>query len=88
MLACSALQAKLNVSSSAVRFVHLNAPPALLRDRLEHRADHFFNPALLESQQMALEPPTEVNAVNVFISARDSVTDIATRCFDALEARQ
>lgn len=91
VLACSALQTKhralLNVSSSGVRFVHLKAPPNLLRERLENRAGHFFNPALLESQLESLEPPTEVSAVNVFIDARDSVSDLATRCFDALAMR-
>jgi gluconokinase len=92
VLACSALQAKhramLNVSSSLVRFVHLNAPLALLRQRLEQRNDHFFNPALLESQLATLEPPTEVNALNVLIDAADSVSQIAARCFDALGARR
>ncbi len=91
VLACSALQAKhralLNVSSSLVRFVHLIAPPDLLRLRLEHRAGHFFNPALLESQLLTLEPPTEVGAVNVHINPRDSVAEVAARCFEALEAR-
>ena len=90
VLACSGLQAKhramLKVSSE-VRFVHLIVPPELLHQRLEARNDHFFNPALLASQLATLEPPTEVNAVNVFVNARDSVSDLATRCFDALEAR-
>ena len=90
VLACSALQAKhravLTVSSE-LRFVHLIASSDLLHERLESRTDHFFNPARLESQLATLEPPTEVNTVNVLVDPRDSVSDLATRCFDALEAR-
>ena len=90
VLACSALQAKhralLNVSST-MRFVHLNAPLELLRQRLVARTGHFFNPALLELQLATLEPPTEVSTVKIDVHAEDSVADLAALCFAALEAR-
>ncbi len=44
-------------SNTGVRFVYLQASPALLAERLAARASHFFPPALLESQLAALEPP-------------------------------
>jgi gluconokinase len=41
-----------------VRFVYLEASPALLADRLARRPGHFFDPVLLPSQLAALEAPT------------------------------
>lgn len=41
----------------------------------------------LIAQLATLEPPTEVNTVNVFVDARDSLSDLAARCFEALEVR-
>ena len=90
VLACSGLQAKHRAQltvSSEVRFVHLIASPDLLRQRLATRAGHFFNPALLASQLATLEPPTEVNAVNILVDASDSISALTARCFDALGAR-
>jgi gluconokinase len=40
-----------------VRFVYLEASPALLADRLARRPGHFFDPVLLPSQLAALEAP-------------------------------
>jgi gluconokinase len=63
VLACSALTRAYRrrlVPASArhgVRFVHLNATPALLAARLAGRSGHFFPAALLESQLDALEAP-------------------------------
>lgn len=66
VLACSALRHRYRAAmippeapSWAVRFVYLQVPAAVLRERLEHREGHFMPPSLLPSQLAALEPPTE-----------------------------
>jgi gluconokinase len=43
-----------------VRFVYLEASPALLAARLAGRPGHFFAPALLPTQLAALEVPGDV----------------------------
>ena len=50
---------------ACVHFVHLNGSPELIRRRLEKRAGHYMNPALLPSQFEALEPPEEEIVVDV-----------------------
>jgi gluconokinase len=40
-----------------VRFVYLDVAPPVLAERLAHRREHFFPPALLESQLRDLERP-------------------------------
>jgi gluconokinase len=74
VLACSALKESYRAAivpsaapAHAVRFVYLEVPPEVLRERLEHRQHeehHFMPPSLLPSQLAALEPPTE-NALTV-----------------------
>jgi gluconokinase len=39
-----------------VRFLHVTAPAELIRDRMEHRADHYMPASLLPSQIATLEP--------------------------------
>ncbi len=39
-----------------VRFLHVTAPPDLIRDRMEHRPGHYMPPSLLPSQIATLEP--------------------------------
>lgn len=65
VLACSALKRRYRAAlvpsdapPRAVRFVYLSVPPAVLRERLEQREDHFMPAALLPSQLAALEPPS------------------------------
>ena len=43
----------------AVRFVYLDVPADVLRERLEHRAHHYAPPELLDSQLATLEPPRD-----------------------------
>lgn len=64
VLACSALRRAYRralvppgAAGRCVRIVHLEAPPAVLAERLAGRPGHFFPPALLDSQLAALEPP-------------------------------
>ena len=63
VLACSALRQRYRralvtaAAADRVRFVHLDAPAAVLASRLATRADHFFPPRLLTTQLAALEEP-------------------------------
>jgi gluconokinase len=61
VVACSALKARyrdaLRGDRHPVRFVYLGASAEVLRRRLEARAAHFFNPALLQDQLATLEQP-------------------------------
>jgi gluconokinase len=70
VIACSALKQRYrdalvpkNAPPSAVRFVYLDVPIEELRRRLRQR-QHFFGPAMLDSQLAALEEPTEALRVN------------------------
>ncbi|MGE7139436.1 gluconokinase [Luteibacter sp. NPDC031894] len=69
VVACSALKKHyrdfLRSGHDDVRFVYLRAPRALLAERLGHRAGHFFDPALLDSQLATLEEPGEDEALRV-----------------------
>lgn len=60
VVTCSALRRAyrdlLRKGRPAVRFLHLTAPPALIEDRMQHRAGHFMPPTLLPSQLATLEP--------------------------------
>ena len=62
VLACSALKRRYrDTLRSAVPprhavFIHLDAPRALLLERMQHRTGHYMPPALLDSQLATLEP--------------------------------
>ncbi len=71
VLACSALKQwyrtaliPADVEPGAVRFVYLDVPIEVLRDRLSDRADHYATPALLPSQLATLEPPRDALCVD------------------------
>ena len=59
--ACSALKQAyrelLAADAEKVKFVYLKGPPGLITERLAKRQDHFFNPALLQTQFDDLEEP-------------------------------
>lgn len=64
VLACSALKAeyRARLATAVFRrrrllFVYLRADPACITARLARRRNHFMNPALVDSQFAALEPP-------------------------------
>jgi gluconokinase len=63
VLACSALKESYRETLSAgmpagtVCFCFLDAPKALIAQRLVNRHHEYMNPALLESQMQTLEPP-------------------------------
>jgi gluconokinase len=71
VLACSALRERYraalvpaSAAAGAVRFVFLDVPEDVLRDRLEHRAGHYMPPSLLPSQLRTLEPPQDALRVD------------------------
>jgi len=65
VMTCSALkQAYRNalttgIPDGAYRFVLLDAPLAVLEERIQHRPGHFMNPDLLQSQLDTLEQPQD-----------------------------
>jgi gluconokinase len=69
IVACSALKGvyrdALAGGLSGVAFVVLDGPRQLLADRLAARADHFMNPALLDSQLATLERPDDALIVDI-----------------------
>jgi gluconokinase len=68
IIACSALKERYRVTLRGdlhpVRFVYLCATEAVLRHRLAERESHFFNPALLATQLIALEEPADALVVD------------------------
>lgn len=88
--ACSALKQiyrdRLRKGDKDVIFVYLSGSFSLLESRLEHRANHFFDPALLKSQVDTLEPPApEEQAITIDIAP--SLDQIADEAIAALKAR-
>lgn len=69
IMTCSALKQAYRdaltagIQDGAYRFVLLDAPLAVLEERIQHRPGHFMNPDLLQSQLDTLEQPR--NAIRV-----------------------
>jgi gluconokinase len=77
ILACSALRQSYRDAlgkGGAVLWIYLKATFALASRRLEGRQNHFFNPALLESQFKVLEEPEDAWMVDVSPNA-DTIMD-------------
>jgi len=87
VIACSALKAAyrdvLRGATGDIVFVYLKADFVLLKERLQRRKDHFFNPALLQSQLDTLEEP--LHAITVDAALPHAI--IATHVFGRLQAR-
>lgn len=60
VVTCSALRRSyrdlLRRDRPHVRFLHVEAPSAVIQDRMEHRPGHYMPPSLLPSQLATLEP--------------------------------
>jgi len=72
VVTCSALKQRYRDKLRVVgdtRFVHLAVDHDVLMQRLGIRTDHFFNPALLDSQLAAMEPPDADEAVTLAVDA-------------------
>jgi gluconokinase len=70
ILTCSALKQKYRdvltagIPEGLYRFVLLEAPLAVLEERITHRTGHFMNPDLLQSQLDTLELPKDALRIN------------------------
>ena len=64
-----------------MRWVFLNGDIELIRSRLQARKGHYMNPALLQSQFDALEPPRD--ALNIDIDEEPAA--LAERVLQGLE---
>lgn len=84
VLACSALRRsfreRLGEGAGDVRYVYLRADRHTIARRLASRRGHFMNPALIESQFAALEPPTDA----IEVDAREPVDLLVDRLRVAL----
>jgi gluconokinase len=84
MLACSALKesyrSKLSDHLADLRFVYLDIDIETIRDRLAHRAGHFFAKELLDSQFAVLEKPTNA----IVIDARQSAEEIVSEMVETI----
>ena len=70
IVSCSALNAVVrdwiaDGLSFAPAYILLDGPAALLQERLVARRDHFFDPALLDSQIDALERPDDATRIDI-----------------------
>lgn len=81
VLACSALKRKYRdeLRSRDVRFVYLQGPYALIRDRLHARRGHFATESILKSQFEDLEVPVDAILVNVANSPDEIANEIITK---------
>jgi carbohydrate kinase (thermoresistant glucokinase family) len=83
LITCSALKRgyrdHLVAGRPTVHILYLRADRAVLEDHLRHRAGHFMNPALLQSQLETLEEPTPDEhpiVVQIRANLEDTVEDI------------
>jgi len=83
VVACSALKAKyrevLGREGKDVRFVLLDAPVAVIRERIEGRKGHFMPAALLDSQVATLERTAELVVVDATRGVDEVVDEIVRR---------
>lgn len=89
VVACSALKRSyrktLCVSCAEVKFVYLKGSHELLRERLSHRKDHFFSPALLEDQLATLEEPTAAITVEIARPRAEIIAELKARLAGVLK---
>lgn len=87
ILGCSALKQRyrdrLQQGLEDVRWVYLKGDIELIRSRLQARKGHYMNPALLQSQFDALEPPRD--ALEIEIDAEPAV--LAARVVQGLDPK-
>lgn len=80
VLACSALKSTyrrtLRGDHPEVVFVHLQAAPRLIAERLEQRAGHYMKRNLLESQLATLEEPEHAVAIDASGTPEEVVAEI------------
>ncbi|MEO0325598.1 MAG: gluconokinase, GntK/IdnK-type [Myxococcota bacterium] len=86
VLACSALgrDHRDALRVGGVRFVFLDAPAAVLRERLQQRDDHFAGEELLPSQLARLEAPGEDEVDVVTVASVGSIEEVVARALARL----
>lgn len=81
---CSALRQtyrdRLTPPDGGVTFVFMKGDAATIGGRLSARSDHFFNPALLQSQFETLEEPSDALVLDIRRSPEALVEDILAKC--------
>jgi gluconokinase len=86
VMTCSALKQAYRdaltagIPDSAYRFVLLDAPLAVLEERIQHRPGHFMNPDLLQSQIDTLEQPRDA----IRVETTGSPSEIAQNILNQL----
>ncbi|MCU1536354.1 MAG: gluconate kinase [Humibacillus sp.] len=70
-----------------VRFLHIEAPSALIQDRMEHRPGHYMPPSLLPSQLATLEP-LGADEPGVTVPNEGTPAQVLDRCVTALGLRK
>ncbi|MGI8770428.1 MAG: gluconokinase [Acidobacteriaceae bacterium] len=89
VLACSALKQTYrellqgSIPASDLRFVLLEVPKDVLAERMKHRAGHFMNPSLLDSQLATLEIPSDALRVSAVQPPEDAVEEIVNELKDS-----
>lgn len=80
-MACSALAQAYRdyLRQPRVQFVYLKGDFDLIRERLQNRPGHFFDPALLASQFKVLEKPRRALVVDVAQTRTAIVREIEAR---------
>jgi gluconokinase len=85
ILACSALKESyrkvLHDVVSPPTFVYLDVDLETIRDRLQHRTEHFFPKELMESQFAALEKPKDA----IIVDARKPLEEVVSQVIQGLE---
>jgi gluconokinase len=91
VVTCSALKRAyrdvLRDGHPSVWFAHVTADPALVRDRMEHRAGHYMKASMLDSQLAILEPlaPDEAGAS---VSGSGAPDDVVAEVLESLSRHQ
>src|ERR1700719_3663435 len=83
VVACSALKQsyrdELVVDPNSVKVVNPKGSNQVIAERLRNRADHFINPALLQSQFDTLEEPRDAMIVDVSMAPKAIVNAIIVK---------
>lgn len=89
ILACSALKRRYRdtLRAPGTRFLHLDVPGDLLRERLAHRSGHYAGPDLLPSQLAALQPPQpdENDILTLHVTPATTQADLLTQALAELK---
>jgi gluconokinase len=85
VLACSALKESyrhmLSDNVSPLTFILLDVDQETIRERLQHRAAHFFPKELMQSQFGALEKPKDA----IIIDARKSLDEVIDQAIQSIQ---